>query len=57
MVAVGGAETVSAAVHLVGLEGSGPRGGPEEKNGQEADGRSDFLSRSDRKVERRSHRF
>ena len=52
---VDGAHAAGAAVRLVGLQGCSPRGSPEEENGEQAEGCGQFLSRSDRKVERESH--
>src|SRR5215831_12752201 len=53
--AVSRAHTASATVHLMGLQQSAPGRGPEKKNGQQAQGCCQFLSRSDREVERGSH--
>ena len=55
VVGLRGAHSARTAVHLMRLQSSGPGRSPEEKNGEQAETCGQFLSLSDRKLERRSH--
>ena len=55
VVAVSGTETVGATVRSMGFVGRGPGRRPHQQNREEAEQCRQFLSRSDRKVERRAH--
>jgi hypothetical protein len=55
VVAVSGTETVGAAVRSMGFEGRGPSGRPDQQNREETERCRQFLSRSDRKVQRWAH--